>query len=179
VKALILGGGSTVWTDLQALEALLGAPWDGIVIGVNDIICHWPRRLDYLVSLHPEHFQKWMNERATKGYPGDYETWTSRRSPYARRYTRSWGGGSSGMLAVTVADALKCSHAVLCGVPMTKTPHFAESTVHNPTKSWPTADGHFRAWQANVKRMQGWVKSMSGRTRDLLGEPTLEWLCRP
>jgi hypothetical protein len=82
------------------------------------------------------------------------------------------------MLATAVALHLGCSRIVLCGVPMTKTPHFAESVVHPHTRNWSSADGHFRAWKKPdmLAKLQGRVRSMSGRTRDLLGAATPEWL---
>lgn len=184
MKALVLGGAACVWEDLAALEALYGRAWDGLVIAVNDIGVHWPRRLDHWASLHPENFRAdrrhperlgWPAQRDARGHPGGYITWGRRRG-IADRVLAPWGGGASGMYAVTVAYEIGCMRVVLCGVPMDDRPHFAESTAHDPAAPWTAADMHWRQWEKHADRMRGWVTSMSGRTRELLGTPTPEWL---
>jgi len=90
-----------------------------------------------------------------------------------------WSGGSSGMLAVQVALALGCTKVMLCGMPMTPTPHFEQSAEFDAAHTvWSEADGHWRSWLR--VHQHGWfedrVRSTSGRTRDLFGAPTREWL---
>lgn len=80
------------------------------------------------------------------------------------------------MLAIQVAQVLGCERAVLCGMPMTATPHFVESTVQRQGQPWTAVAGHWKAWGRELGRMQGWVRSMSGRTQETLGAPTLTWL---
>jgi len=80
------------------------------------------------------------------------------------------------MLAIQVAQQIGCVRVILCGIPMAATPHFVESTVHVLGQPWKAVEGHWRAWQKHLDKIQGWVKSMSGRTQELLGAPTLEWL---
>ena len=155
--------------------------WDGLVVAVNDIGVHWPGEIDAWASLHPEKFKRWVLERREKGHPDGYFTWGSgaKKSGKVDRTIKTWAGGSSGMLGVTVAlDGLKVERVVLAGVPMDKQPHFAESTVHSGTRAWGSADGHWKWWKSDraLPKMEGKVKSMSGRTAELLGEPTVEWL---
>lgn len=185
-RALILGGAACVWEDVAALEQMLGHPWDGIVIAANDIGCHWPRRLDHWCSLHPEKLKKWADLRAQNGHPDGYLTWARRLPRLVDRLVHNFDGGASGMLAVRVAQALGCTHVVLCGVPMDRSGHFEESTEHQPGRAFPAA-GHWKKWRAQADQLRGWVKSMSmtydaerkemvpSPTRALLGEPTLEW----
>lgn len=182
VRALVLGGGAEVWDDLARLEEMLGRPWSDMVVAANDIGCHWERELDHWVTLHPDRMKGWAHTRAAKGYPSPGALW-SRHSLNGKfkaqglRAGKNWGGGSSGMMACAVAvDMMGANRVVLCGVPMTKTPHFAASTVHQRAKAWTSADGHFRVWRREVGRMRGVIRSMSGRTRELLGAPTLAWL---
>lgn len=183
---MILGGAECVWRDVAALESLTGT-WGGLVIAVNDVGVHWTRRLDHWVSLHPEKLVRgdtshprrwpWVRQRAHNGHPNGYETWcrNTKRANVDHRIA-AWSGGSSGLLAVNVARELGCTHLILCGVPMTRAPHFVESGVHVKGRKWTPADSHWKKWLAHEKDMQGWVKSMSGRTRELLGAPTAEWL---
>lgn len=167
---------------------MLGYQWPGIVIAINDVLVHWPRHVHHATSLHPEKLmmrdpsnkqkRPWVEQRARNGFNTDYITWG--RDPARRfglgRHIEPWGGGASGMLAVAIAHELKCPKAILCGVPMTKEPHFVESGVHFQNEPWAFADSHWRVWLQKEERMRGWVKSMSGRTRELLGAPDLAWL---
>lgn len=176
--ALILGGAEEVWEEVLAWEQLYGRPWDGLVIAANDVGSHWPRSLDHWVTLHPDKFKAWKALRAQYAFidgSETYETW-GRRARGFDHNVRPWAGGASGMLAVQVAQILGCTRAVLCGIPMTPTSHFVESTVQVPEKPWSAVAGHWRAWERELPRMQGWVRSMSGRTEERLGAPTLAWL---
>lgn len=178
--ALCVGGASCVWDDVRAWEAQYGGQWDGLIIAANDIGSHWPRILDHWVSLHPNKFERWKALRAEQGMPACAPvTWGRERRMSEPRVTdrvlKPWPGGSSGMFAVQVARELGCSRIILCGIPMTPTPHFGQSQeVFGP--QWIQAAGHWKAWPRQKHLMDGWVRSMSGRTRELLGAPTMEWL---
>jgi hypothetical protein len=175
--ALVIGGGSGVWDEILEWEEIYGKQWDGIVVAANDVGVHWPRALDHWVTLHPEKMLHWMPQRASNGFSDGYETW-GRRSKALDHQIQPWSGGASGMMAVQIAQVVGCVRAVLCGIPMTPTAHFKESTIHPATKPWKAVAGHWRAWEREVNKMQGWVRSMSGRTLVILGgeKPTLEWL---
>jgi len=175
MSALILGGASCVWHDVHTLEDLMGRRWSGIVIAANDVGCHWPRHLDHWVTLHPEKMPGWKELREKNGMPGGYLTWGSRIRIMDRRL-KPWGGGSSGLLAVALAYQLGCAKVVLCGTPMDSRPHFRESHIHPEGQKWHSADNHWRAWIRNMDRIRARTRSMSGRTRDHLGAPTLHWL---
>lgn len=183
--ALVLGGASCVWDDVRAWEHEYGQPWDGLVIAANDIGIHWPGPLHHWASLHSEvlHWQ-WQPQRtARQASPADSpETW-GRPERFTGCGSRQlvdhviqpWGDGSSGMLATQVAHEVGCVKAVLCGIPMTKTAHFAETT-EKFADQWHAANGHWRAWKRHKHLFLGWARSMSGRTRELLGTPTREWI---
>lgn len=181
--ALILGGASCVWDDVAAWEAEYGREWDGLVIVANDIGAHWSRPIDHWVSLHPEKIARWQELRRELQHdvgPAPH-TWGRQFRMYnqAPRVTDEalvpWAGGSSGMFAVQVAHTIGCRRAILCGIPMTMTPHFTESRERFHAQ-WVQANGHWKAWGRYLPKMTGWVRSMSGRTRELLGAPTREWL---
>lgn len=177
--ALVLGGAASVWEDVRAVETMIGGPWPGLVIAVNDVGSHWPRRLDHWCTLHPEKMPGWLKDRTAAGHPDGYTTWARRKSTGIARTIESWAGGSSGLLGVALAcGPLECERVILCGVPMNRDPHFAQSKVHPKGKPWTSCDAHWKSWTKPefTKRMQGRVKSMGGRTRDLLGAPDPEWL---
>lgn len=175
VLAIVLGGGDSVWDDLQDLPV---DPLAHTILAVNDAGIYWPHRLDHWVTMHAEELEHRKARRADRGHPDGYVTWTK---PYAKgwehmerladRVMPGWMRGSSGMLAVGVALEV-ADHVVLCGVPMDDRPHF------NRTYGWTACD-HFRgAWVENEHKMRGRVRSMSGWTRDLLGGCDAEWLAR-
>ncbi len=175
--AIVLGGGSGVWDDVLAWEKLYGKQWDGVVVCCNDVGSHWPRPLDHWCTLHPEKMVHWMAQRAKYGFCMEFATWgRKRRGALLANKMAPWPGGSSGMLAVQLAQLVGCKRAILCGIPMTPTPHFSESLLHQTEKPWSSVAGHWRSWGKQAHRMRGWARSMSGRTEELLGTPTLAWL---
>lgn len=203
VLALVLGGASCVWEDVRELEQLMGEPWSGVVIAVNDVGSHWPRRLDHWCTVHTEFFQTWKHDRAWRGYNMNFVSWSTKLRKQEigivdRVCGNAWAQASSGYLAVGVAKEVGCNKVVLCGVPMTVTPHFAESTFHEPAKPWAGARTHWEHWLERADTLHGWVRSMSGDmivdakrmkirrdvlidgermgTRALLGAPDLDWL---
>lgn len=180
--ALCLGGAACVWGDVRALEEeVLGGPWPGIVIACNDAGVDWPRRLDHWVTMHPEKLHvaepdgsgDWMARRAANDFHGGYTTWGIRSPHLVDRIIKPWGGGSSGFIMLRIADELSCTRAVLCGVPMTYSPHYHSDHQGKP---WKHADHHWRSWVRHWHRIDGWVRSMSGRTRETLGAPDMDWL---
>lgn len=177
-RAIVIGGGECIWTDVRALEELIGHEWDGLVIAANDVGVVWPRPLHHWATLHPEKFKKWQEQRRKNGLPEAGRLWSRRGRTGSHSTVVPWAGGSSGMLAVTVARELGCTRIVLCGVPMTRTPHFQESVVHPRGRVWSSADTHWRSWTKPevLEHMRPYVRSMSGRTQQLLGAPTREWL---
>lgn len=185
--AIVLGGAECVWMDLVALERTYGRRWDGLVVACNDVGVHYRGRIDAWTSLHADKLLKgdgrdpekrsWWRQRADNGYPMDGIVTYSRKGAYGadRDINEAVSGGSSGLLAVQVAWNMGADRVTLCGVPMTVTPHFAETECHTPT-DWRSADSHWRAWKNNQKMLEGRVRSFSGRTRDVFGAPTYEWL---
>lgn len=179
--AMVIGGASCVYDDVAALEEMYGQPWDGLTIAVNDIGCHWPREIHHWVSLHTSKFRKWTELRRQLDVPQcKYVTWGQpvrflHFPVYTDRVEVPWGGGSSGMFGAQVARMIGCTKVILCGIPMTDTRHFSESREEHGNR-WARANDYWRAWVRHAALFQGWAKSMSGRTRELLGPPTPDWL---
>lgn len=183
--ALILGGADCVWEDVGAARALVRDP---VFIAVNDAGAHWEGHLDHWVTLHPEKLVgkyhhtynrdslSWERQRAERGYPGGYETWSRRNPGWVDYIIGHWGAGSSGLYAVTVALHLGL-RAILCGVPMDARPHFAGATgAEDEDGNWAEWEQHRSKWRDKRHVIAGRVKSMSGWTRELLGAPTPAWI---
>lgn len=190
-RALVLGGGECVWSDLARLEEVFGAPWDGIIIAVNDIGVHLPH-VDYWASKHPEKLFAdrqyegglgWIDQRKQIGLPCDFETVSDKKSLTDHKLHGGQVAGSSGMVgvlwALQVCDAPDPEIRVpLAGMPMDRQPHFQESRVHRPGKPWSSCEAHWRPWTKGQTGLYfaGRVRSFSGRTRDTFGEPSMTWL---
>lgn len=177
-RGLILGGASCIWNDLEGVERVLGCPWDGVVIATNEAGAHWPGEVDHWVSYHPEYFPKWKRQREANGHPPtDALLWgRPSKEKWVDRHARHWGGGSSGLLAVSVASDLNLDRVVLAGVPITQTGHFHDRDDGRP---WGHADHHWKQWKEvfeDGRLSPTWIRSMSGNTRELLGPPTAAWL---
>lgn len=168
--ALIIGSADSVAADREAALELFTPD---LVIGCNHAARDYPGRLDHWATMHPDLYKLWVPQRARQGFAPAGQLWHARhRVPAAgfdSRPIESWGG-SSGLLCVAVAFELGVERIVLAGVPMLKTAgHYDDS------KQWQEARCYWPAWERRAALMRDRVKSMSGWTRDLLGEPTRGW----
>jgi hypothetical protein len=165
--------------------------WPGIVVAVNDIGCHFPGRIDHWCSIHPEKFKRcgtgptygrWTQRRKAARYNTDYLTWGQpNKAKFVDRTLKQWiSHGSSGLYAAAVArDGLGAEKAILCGVGMTNGPHFVGSVEHPHGKAWTSVGLHLPRLESEAvqKHLAGdWLRSMSGRTCELLGAPDKAWL---
>lgn len=155
-KAVVLGGGDTLWTDLAQV------PDKRTVIAVNDAGVAYKGRLDYWVTLHAEKLPMWKRQRS--GNP-DYITVSRHQRKGVDRVIPELWRGSSGLYAAQVALELEYDDIVLCGVPMTLTSHFFDNSP------WEHCPKYRRGWNEALPELQGRVTSLSGWTRELLGPP--------
>lgn len=183
--ARVLGGASCVYQDMEELDELVGRPWPGLTVAVNDIGVHF-EDIDHWCSVHPEKLVGtdpdhpdglcWMEQREEEGLHDNYETWTHKPNRGTSRVATIGGSGSSGMLAVQVAYELDCPKVILCGVPMDTRGWFDESLTHQEDKSFTGAESHQRYWRRKKDRLIQRTRSMRGWTQELLGAPTRKWL---
>lgn len=187
--ALVLGGAKCVWDDLRELEEIVGGPWPGWVVAANDVATHDPRKLhpdielwDGTVhawcSLHPRKFKKWKAERERAGLPPVGSTWSHSYRSLCDNVLRERAAGSSGLFAVCVSRDRLGAEAIVCaGTPMTKMAHFDESREHQKDDAWTRAKHHFPRWEERKENGElDSVRSLSGRTRKLLGAPDAGFL---
>lgn len=179
--ALVLGGAACLHDDLAAYRG----PVDGVV-ACNDAGAEWPGELDAWVSLHPRHWtvklrvagvlqEAWKTKRAERGYPPAraYYAHQSARPPVPDdvtvtdyRFPGQDKSGSSGLFAAKVALVdLGFDRAVLCGIPLTETPHFYGG------EPWRSAEAYRRQWLTVPEEYRDRMRSMSGWTAVLLGKP--------
>lgn len=174
---LVLGGGDSLPYDLAAYSG----PVDGAV-ACNDAGTHYAGDLDAWVSLHPRYFlqKKWLEKRKVKGYKPAKRLFGHMQATHLERivsgvefvdyeFSGQKKSGSSGLFAAKVALIdLGFDRVVLCGVPMTPTPHFFDRA------DWTRGPGFRKAWLELNPEHTVRMRSMSGWTRVLLGAPEKE-----
>lgn len=164
--ALVIGSADCVWDDLDRVPT----GWPDLVLAVNMAGATYPGIIDHWCSLHPEKFPGWISTRRALGHPGGYTRWAGKRvkgvdhGPVDRVIEHD--GGTSAGLAIKVALHLGATQVVLAGCPQTNTPHF-----HDPRR-WAHSDACWPEWvRLHADGKLDRVRSLSGRTRDLLGGP--------
>ena len=165
-RALILGRADTVWEEIEAARAL--GTFDTI-IAVKRIGKVYPGCIHHWVSFHPALFPSMIAEREKNGFVPALNYWAPQRVVGVPTNIIPNIGGSSGMLGVQVALHV-CEKAVLCGIPLTNTAQY------DTGKEWKDALQYREVWEQMFDKMKDRIKSMSGWTQHLLGEPTKEWL---
>ena len=172
--ALALGAADCLFDDLEEIGRLVPIE-QCIIVACNDAGIVYPDRLDHWVTLHPEELERRKVKRAERGYPDGFETWT-RPYPYGMKERERIcdhviGGfdGSSGLAAVGVGLA-SADVVVAGGLPMDDRPHILTG------RRWHSCVKYRPRWEELYDRLKGRVRSMSGWTMELLGEPTADWL---
>jgi len=180
-RVLILGSAKCLWSDY--IEAVKLAKFDA-VCAVNQSGCHFPDRIDYWCTLHPEKLLKWQQYRHDEGYSNDYVS-ISHEKPetfelgkaYPRidkrvdfRYPGMTESGSSGLLAVKAMQEEGFDQIVIAGMPM----QLDQAHFHD-AKPWSERNMFIPAWEKAYPFIHPSVRSMSGWTCELLGYPSHEW----
>lgn len=166
----VLGGADCVWHDLARARYICQPD---AIICVNHVGIEYPGAFDAWCSFHGSLLESWRREREKAGRPPAKEMWVATTSDRYKQFSgyrmRTCGGGSSGMFGTDVALDRGADKVILCGIPMTPTPHFHDRQHGKP---WTEAEKHRAFW---IKRagyfQQAGVRSMSGWTRELLGAP--------
>lgn len=171
--ALVLGGGDTLQTDVSMFRGKFDA-----VVACNDAGAWWPHDLDAWVTLHPRYMTtgpKWAEKRHEAGYPPAKATYAheSAVKPVSDRTIKTYYGffkdqysGSSGMFATKVALVdMGFDRAVLCGIPLTNTPHFFGG------EAWKSGENYRKYWLQIPDEFKAKIRSMSGWTRQTFGAP--------
>lgn len=179
--ALVLGSADTLWRDIVEYMKI-GGTYD-FVVACNEAIVEWPHHLKAAVSIHGRFFevgaripgkQAWRKRREERGFPPPERWYGHNACVHAPEYMiktsemfpEQSAFGSSGCFAAKVALIdLAADNAVLCGIPMLEVPHVGDD------KNWGSAGGFFRHWPSIPEHYRSRMRSMSGRTRDLLGSP--------
>lgn len=186
--ALVVGSAACIWDDVRAARAM--AQFDAVCC-VKRAGIEWPEAFDVWAGLHPEYMKNFIARRRAKGYPDGYEIVCPPEKELGdigrdingiepRRVSYLWPGmnasaGSGIYGAKAMLDA--GYRVVLAGVPMNTEPHFLPHERWGKGK-WSGLNSFMPGLQQAIPHMKGRVRSMSGKTKELLGAPDAEWLAR-
>jgi len=172
--ALILGGAKCLYDDVEAALKLFTPD---IVIAVKDIGITYPI-IHHWVTFHIDRTPRELATRRATGLRDPECIWhhaKARNVPYLDVPTRKIvvKGGSSGMMGVLCALELGVDKAVLTGIPLDPAmPHYHRRKHGKP---WRDATLYRAFWKQEAPTFNDRVRSMSGYTKELLGEPTAKW----
>lgn len=172
IAVIICGGGDPMaeYARIEEAGARLGLKL--VTFCGNDQIAHFPGHVDHAGTLHPEKLMDWLPQRSAAGRAPPDRVWAHLMRTSVTDWTRDWRG-STGLFLVKIARELGHVHIVLCGVPMSvEAGHFIRKT------RWDACHGFRRGWTDRVMSVKEYVRSYSGWTRELFGEPTDEWLIK-
>jgi len=96
---------------------------------------------------------------------------------WSRNKSKGWNGTTTN-LGVKIGIALGYMKIVLAGCPMDNLGNWYTSKLSDDDiKKYKNHTAHLWKWTEIASRPIGrFIRSMSGNTKDLLGEPTVEWL---
>lgn len=184
--AVVLGGARCIWDDCAKIN------FDNVeVIAVNNMIMHHKGRVMHGVSLHPEEPPLWRQLRWTNGCEPSYVHTHSHRLPENNNNIPPYEfktyhgldylwvleggrGGSSGLFACMIGLALGYGRVVLAGIPLDGGGHFFDPPGKE-TKQFASTTMEMEWDNAAIKYFHGRVRSLSGRTREWLGDGA-EWV---
>lgn len=151
---------------------------DADIGACNDAGADFRGHLNLWATLHPERFWCWQRKRSLKGLNEDYVAVAHKDHANTRidRIQNEFWSGTSGLYLCQVALLLMGYDKVIaCGMPLSDGPHYFDN------KPWEAAQPYRRGWKEafGQREVRGRIKSMSGWTRELCGEPTREWLAVP
>lgn len=172
---IAIGGASCAWDDYEQAKELCP---DADIGAVNEAARDFPGRLSLFVTLHAEKLGAWQRQRECKGLNTDY-TACSNKGHFDARIdfvtNEVWSGSSGLFLCQVAAIKFRYTRIICCGIPIDERPHYFDK------KEWSGVSRYRRGWIEAMQQpeLKGKVRSMSGWTRELTGEPTTEWLAVP
>lgn len=177
---MICGSGRCLWDDVKKLA---GGAWDGLkydIMAVKQSGMYLPFKFQHWANAHGERFQYMVPLRRDgyyfrgmdNGVRGVHPqklgvlTHSEKQWPLVDHVWPSKMTGTSALFATRVGLALGYDEIALCGVPLDKSGRFYDAPWDSGL-DLNVVD--MKEWEAYLPVLQGRVRSMSGRTRELLG----------
>lgn len=143
---------------------------------VNDVVMHFPGPVKHFFTLDHAMLPKWVaarRPRLRKEFGGPKYSHTCNFNLLGVYNWDLPGHGTSSLNAVLCGLKMGYDKIVICGVPLDNGPHYFSPPweVNNFENQTQDRDGLPRYWGIHLEKFKDRVFSMSGRTRDFLGEP--------
>jgi hypothetical protein len=178
-----VGDGASVLEDIISFRAF-GVEHDAMLINHAHLIYEakeWPYQHFIAGDSHMNEMQEIAN-RMPEGVlrhcwnPGSGEE-NGFHIRWLKQDGRGWNGTTAN-LGTKIGIALDYLRIVLAGIPMDESGHWYDKWLKPEDKKLkPRHSDHLWFWTEVATRPVGhFIRSMSGNTKDLLGEPTYEWL---
>lgn len=170
---VVCGDAACVWNDLERFGCRSGNSvyrYGYNLITVNALVSSFPGRIDHAYCNSGARLNAFIRARRDE-YANEFPPPVTHSRTGETDFTWPWhGGGTSGLGAILTALALGYSRIVLAGMPLDNGPHNGEPPWRATHIAGEASDGGH--WErARQLAFKGRVKSLSGRTREWLGEP--------
>lgn len=147
------------------LGRLPQANYDFMLVGLDTVELLQNDAL-YFVTYHPKDIPEAIGRRKRVGLNTTFKVISHDKKPFVDIVIpHKAPSGSSAMLGARAAMKFGYTKIILCGCPL-------EGSNKNNGKY----DSFMKGWKTFFNEFKHTVRSMSGSTRTLLGEPTSEWL---
>jgi len=174
-ELLVIGSAACVWRDLDRYERRHGVQDR---MGINDIMPFYPGWLKYGATLHTENLPWWYYGQAVRmkkaniAHPPMQVHSTQPSPEVAHVWPIHRDGGTSGIFGAIVGFLMGYDRVILAGIPCDDQPRFYEPTweYHRQFGTKSVLDEWYRLVEG-VPWTRERIKSLSGRTRDIFGEP--------
>lgn len=174
---IILGCGRNVWKELEEIKALIGHKKFSIMC-INDTAFQLIGDFSHAVSLHLEFLPAIKHLRPLRSL-GHFFTHSAK---HEEGVDHVWNipnvGGTSSLFGCKIAILMGYEKIIMCGVPLDGAGHYYDPEFSDPQNNYNNTEQkivwiQFRQTGTTAK---GCIRSMSGRTKDVFGEPTKDWL---
>ena len=180
---IICADGACVWDDLERLGCRRDHRRGKVdhdssdFMTVNKLVEVFPGNIQHAYGNHGGFLKDFVAARR-KEYKNEFAGPMHTHALIGTAAKHKWpygGHGTSGLMSVLVGFGLGYETITICGMPLDNGPHNGEppwrgSSFHNEVANAKDTDiNHY--WKRARKHFEGKLFSMSGRTRDWLGEP--------
>lgn len=164
---IICGSAQCLWADLEKAASLKKMQFASVGC-INYTALYYPYNFDFWFSWHVELLG--VLSKYVRGTPLKV---SCRPGPGVTQYhIPGIDCTDSGLMSVLIGLEMSFDRIILCGCPIDNSPKF-----YSPSENHILgADNIQQVWERESKKWEGKVRSFSGNTKKLLGEPTQEWI---
>jgi len=174
-RLVIFGTARCLWDDRRRFNEMLEGKTHHVMT-INDAAIHvMGKPIDHIVSLHKEFVGPLKKMKMAARNLGECTTHCDKEGKDVQCFWKfSNVGGTSALFGVKIGLAMGYKKITLCGCPLDNSGHYWE----DPSTVGILGCGAIgMVWKDAARDIfKDRVRSMSGRTKEILGEPDKEWL---